>query len=409
MNLQRGTDPAAMRRSNMALILRHLRDHGGRSRARLAQETGLSKAAMTTLIGELEARGLVAEGATDRGNGIGRPGLIVGLSGSGACGIGIQVSVDYVSLIVLDLTGTVIRETVRPVNTHALGVDEVLDRVAELLNEVLDSLAASGARPVGVTIGMPGFTEVETGYLRSAPNLGWRDVPVVDLVTTRMRRTVDRIRVQNDAKLAAIAEHAVVKSQGVEDLLYVTGDVGIGGGIIAGGHLMPGASGFSGEIGHLPLDPLDRPCPCGRTGCWERWVGLDGMFEAVAPDGDLVRDQAIGIEDRLREVGRRERTGDPRCLEGLASVAQGLGAGLSVVADVLNPARIVLGGYFAWFPEALVKPADEVVRSSRLNTYGDHVEVVASSLGLTAAATGGAHDALAAVFDDPTTVGSTDT
>lgn len=404
MSTPRGTDPAAMRRANMALILRHLRDHGGRSRARLAGETGLSKASMTTLIAELEARGLVAEGEPDRERGIGRPGLLVDLDGVGACGIGVEVSLDYLSMIALDLTGSVIRETVRPLNTPALSVGEVAQRVARLLDDTLVSLRTSGARPVGVTIGMPGFTDADTGFLRSAPNLGWKDVAFVHEVTSRMNEPIAQVRVQNDAKLAAIAQHALAKADGVQDLVYVTGDVGIGGGIIAGGALMTGVSGFSGEIGHLRLDPWNRPCPCGRTGCWERWVGLDGMFELVADEGDPVRDPSVDIEERLREVHRRVETGDEHARAGLASVAQGLGEGLSVIADVLNPARIVLGGYFTWFPEELVVPADAYVRASRLNTFGDKVSVVASTLGLTAAARGGAHDALAGVFLDPTSL-----
>ena len=77
-----------MRRANMGLILRHLRDRGGRSRARLAAETGLSKATMSTLIADLVERGLVVEGQPDRAGAVGRPGLTVSLDGRGVCGLG---------------------------------------------------------------------------------------------------------------------------------------------------------------------------------------------------------------------------------------------------------------------------------------------------------------------------------
>src|SRR3954462_3049002 len=100
-------DHLVVRRSNLGLVLRTLRDAGPRSRARLADDTGLNKATVSSLVAELIDRGLVAEGGVERGGAVGRPGVVVELDGRRVCGIGVEINVDYVALIVLDLCGTV--------------------------------------------------------------------------------------------------------------------------------------------------------------------------------------------------------------------------------------------------------------------------------------------------------------
>src|SRR6185503_5477620 len=100
------------------------------------------------------------------------------------------------------------------------------------------------------------------GVVVLAPNLGWHDVPVA----TRLARGLASdlwIGVDNDANLAALAEHAGGVAAGTDDLVYLTGEVGVGGGVILGGRLLRGADGFSGEIGHLPVDPGGSRCGCG--------------------------------------------------------------------------------------------------------------------------------------------------
>ena len=394
------TDAASMRRANMGLILRQLRDRGGRSRARLAAETGLSKATMSTLIADLVERGLVVEGQPDRAGAVGRPGLTVSLDGRAVCGIGVEVNVDYLSLIAVDLSGNVIRESTRPIDAANLPAADVITRVADLIAEALTSLRAAGASCVAITVAAPGFTDSDTGVVRLASNLGWRDVALVDRLKEALGQAVPPISAQHDAKLGAVAEHAQLAGQGVSDLLYISGDVGVGGGIIAAGQILRGAQGSAGEIGHMPLDPARRQCACGRRGCWETMVGLAAFLRLAADETDAVHNPGRPLEDRLRELHRRAVDGDERTLSALATIAEGLGAGVSILVDVLNPGLVVLGGYFAWFEQQLVVPVADLVVERRLNTTADVCRVVGSSLGLTSAARGGAHYSLERVFQD---------
>src|SRR3954447_24557839 len=131
-------DQATVRRSNLGLVLRHLRDNGSRSRARIAQETGLNKATVSSLVSELAQRRLVVDGEVDRAGSVGRPGLTVHLDGHVVCGIGVEVNVDYAAVLVLDLRGEVLVDRREGLDVPALGPERTLDAVARLVTEAIE-------------------------------------------------------------------------------------------------------------------------------------------------------------------------------------------------------------------------------------------------------------------------------
>lgn len=401
----RRVDQGQMRAANMSLILRHLREQGGRSRARLASETGLSKATMSSLIADLTARGLVREGAIERAGSVGRPGQTVSLDGRSLSGIGVEINVDYAALTAVDLTGTVIRESVIQLDTPQLPLDVVLDRVGALTRRAVDSLRDNGSSVVGVTVSPPGVIDYASGQLRFAPNLGWSSVPLVAELGKRLGNSEVEIRLENDSKLSAVAEFAAFAGTEVRDLLYLSGKVGVGAGIIAEGQLVRGWSGFSGEVGHLPLDPTDRPCACGRRGCWENLIGLTELLRLAADQDDPVHDVRLPIEDRLLELQRRAAAGDVRVRRAVSAIADDLSRGLSMLVDVLNPQVTVLGGWFAYFDDLLLDPVRAALRARRMDA-GSATEVTTSRLGFRSTSLGGAHLAVERVFADPVAVTS---
>jgi predicted NBD/HSP70 family sugar kinase len=393
-------DHGTVRRNNLSLIVRTLRDAGPRSRARLATETGLNKATVSSLVAELVERGLVDEGEMQRDGFVGRPGQIVELNGGRVAGVGLELNVDYVAVIALNLRGDTLVDRRLPLDVPK--ADRVLDAMAELLTEVIDELEAQDTATVGITVAIPGLLDVDRGVLSFAPNLGWRDVPVVDELSARLGRTDITIRVDNDANLSAIAEYADGSESGTADLVYLTGEVGVGGGVIVAGELLRGADGFSGEVGHMPLDPAGHVCGCGRTGCWETMVGLGALLRMVAADDDPVRNPALDLEQRLNLLQARAAEGDHRTLAALGEIGRGLGLGASILVNVFNPAVIVLGGYFAVLGAYMLAPMNAELRARVIS--GKPCEVALSGLGFTAAARGGAHVALDAILSDPTLV-----
>lgn len=400
---QTPADQATVRRSNLGLVLRHLRDAGPRSRARIAQETGLNKATVSSLVAELADRRLVSTGDVDRGGSVGRPGLIVQLDGTAVCGIGVELNVDYVAILALDLRGDVLVEQREALDVPAMGPERTLDEVARLVTGAVLAVGALGASPVGLTVAVAGLVRSSDGVVLVAPNIGWRDVAVLDGLRARLDVQFP-IRVENDANLSAIAEWAMGAQARTPDLVYLTGEVGVGGGVIVAGHLLRGAGGLSGEVGHTSLGDPEQVCGCGRSGCWETVVGLAALLRAAADPGDPVRDPERDLEARLAEIARRADAGDPRTLAALGQVGVALGTGAAVLINLFNPQVVVLGGYFAVLGRYLMPPLTAELEARVFGPGMAGACVVLSTLGFTAAVRGGAHIALESVFDDPTLV-----
>ena len=389
------------RTDKLGLVLRQLREQGPRSRARLAEELDLSRSAVSALVADLEERGLARSAGTERG-GIGRPGTTVELDGRYVCGLGAEINVNHVATVALDLGGRVVVEHRESLDATRLDVGEVLDRLAALVARTDDEGRATGARTVGLGVGVAGLVDRTRDVLTLGPNLGWRDVPVGTELRGRLRAAYP-VLIENEGNLAATAE-AGPGDPARQDILVIYGEVGLGGGIVAEGRLLRGRQGYAGELGHMIVDPGGRRCGCGRIGCWETVCGLRALLDAAADLDDPVRDPALSLDDRLAEIGRRASLGDTRTVAALDQVGGWLGVGAAILTNALNPGAVVLGGYFAGLGPHL-RPAMEqrlAVGVVAPHLGGTRVEV--STLGFAAAVRGGALAALEAVFEDPTIV-----
>ena len=399
---------AAMRSANLSLLLRHLHAHGGRSRATLAQETGLSKASVTSLISDLAERGLVQEGQVERRGTVGRPGTEVRIAPQHVAGIGLELNVDYIAVCLRDLAGQVRFTSSVPMpyvvdpeaaDGRTYPLPPILDLAAQQLREAIDAAAGDGLWVAGATIAPPGPIDYDGASVRFASNLGWADVPLGEELARRLGPGHPVLALENDAKLSALAEAPRLAQRGITDLVYLTGDMGVGAGIIADGRLIRGWSGFSGEVGHIGLDPAGERCRCGRRGCWETMVGFDTVL-AVLDEGDPARSGRLPMLERLERIRALLEAGDAPLQERFARLTGDLVRGAGVLADVLNPQAIVLGGYFGHFADLLVSPVQAAL-DERLLAADGRVEVSSSTLGLEAAAAGGAAVALERVLADP--------
>ena len=392
---------SSIRPGNLGTVLRLLRDSGPRSRARIATETGLPKATVSSLIGELVELGLVSEGAAEREGAVGRPGLAVAIDGRTVCGIGAEINVDYLSAIALNLRGEVVAERRIAVDVRGSDPASVLDGTAQLVREAIDTLQERGIRTVGVTVAAPGVIDIERGVVEFATNIGWRDVPAVASVRERLGGSAPPVLLENDAKLGALAEYLIASASDIHDLVCLTGETGVGAGIIAGGRLLRGIGGFAGEIGHMALTASEEPCSCGRRGCWENVVGLAALLSSAADPDDPVCDPSVDLGQRLTELRRRADAGDPRTLAALDRLAVGLGPGVALLVNILNPRLIMLGGHFAHFGSYLIDEVTRDVHERVMAPNAGGCEIGLSTLGFTAAARGGALLALDALYQDP--------
>ncbi len=394
-------DQLDLRRSNLGLVLRRLRDHGPRSRATLASELAMTRSTMSTLVAELADRGLVREGQLQR-SAVGRPSTAVELDGRGVVGIGAEVNVNHVSTVALDLAGRVVAERKLALDARNLDAERVIDHLVDLVRETTDELAGLDAVPVGLTVGVAGLVDREREVLTMAPNLAWRDVPVGAMIRSKLGESYP-VTFDNEGNLAAKAE-ATPGDPERQDILVVFGEIGVGGGIVADGKLLRGRHGFAGEFGHMIVQPRGRTCGCGRSGCWETVSGLQALLELAADPQDPVRNAGMAIDDRMAELNRRADLGDARTLDALEQVGSWVGIGSAVLANALNPAAIVLSGYYAAVGLHMRPAVERELLAGVLAPSAGGTRVELSALGFGAAVRGGASVALDVVFADPTRV-----
>src|SRR5687768_5998290 len=196
----------AVRRHNLGVVLRHVSEHGPRSRATIALETGLNKTTVSSLVTELIGLDLLVERGLEQRGTVGRPGQVVELSGGGVGALGLEINVDYVAVRALDLTGAERARSMDARDNRDVPASEVLDRLAVLATGALDTLAEEGLRTVGATVALPGLVDSVRGVLLVAPNLGWTEVAVVEELHERLSRPEFPIDADNEANLAALAE-----------------------------------------------------------------------------------------------------------------------------------------------------------------------------------------------------------
>ena len=173
---QGGSDQGTVRRANLALVLRSLRDNGSRSRARLAVDLGLNKATVSSLVGELIERGLVREGSAERGA-VGRPGTIVEINGSGAYGVGAEINVHHVTTRATDLAGQTISERRTSMDTRGTHLDQVVDQLVELLRAHSTTWPSSARFPCPSSSASPASSTTPAAPSRSLPTWAGRAYP----------------------------------------------------------------------------------------------------------------------------------------------------------------------------------------------------------------------------------------
>lgn len=374
-----GTRPAGqhtVRQHNSALVLGAIADGPGTSRAGLAAATGLTKATVSIVVDRLIAGDLVAEGEPEQRVGPGRRGTVVSLSPTGPHGLGIEIGVDYLAFCLVDLTGTVRAEEVRYADNRT---PRVFQRVSAFLRKARKQAEALGVPVGGVGIAVPGLVESSSGLVRLAPNLGWHDVDLAD-------RLGASFTVGNEANFAALAE--LWHGSALPDFVHVSGEIGIGAGIVLDRALFEGVRGAGGEIGHLPVAPDGPPCTCGANGCLERMAGQEEILRLSG---------AASVDDLVSAL----ESGNVAAVSAVTAAAVHLGVGLSTVVNLMDVPAVVLGGTYArlepWLREPLLAELKRRVPSSAWSP----VRIVRSPLGTGAAVRGAAGAVIRGVLADP--------
>ena len=278
-----GTRPDDVRRHNRAALLRRLHVAGPCTRADLATELGLNRSTIKALVDGLAGDGVVEEKLPALRSGAGRPSLLVLPQPLAAVVLAVDIRVEQVAVALVGIGGEILNRaswSLRPESRQPREVFTKIVDTAQLLSRELK------LRVTAVGVSVPGVVRRSDGLVHEAPNLHWTDVPLGEWLTRALRIPV---HVGNDAELGALAEHLRGSARGAADAVYVTADVGVGGGVISSGSSMRGTAGYVGEIGHMVVRPDGRPCYCGCIGCWETEVGERALSRALGIAEDSPR------------------------------------------------------------------------------------------------------------------------
>lgn len=391
-----------VRRRNLSLVLGHVSDRGPCSRASIALETGLNKSTVSSLVGELIELGLLLERGVLRRGTVGRPGLVVEVSRDGVVALGLEINVDYIAVQATDLTGVSRHRWLKAADNRGSRAADVIDRLADLTRAALSNVRSQGLRPIGATVALPGLVEVERGALLVAPNLGWTDVPVADMLRERLDAGALPIDTDNEANLGALAELWEGAGVGLRDFMYVSAEIGVGAGIVIGGELFRGYRGFGGEFGHVTVEPSGRQCSCGSRGCLETRAGLEPLLRAAGLDEEIATTTGSGRP--VTELVKRARSGDRVALNALAEAGAWLGIALGSAVNLMSPQAVILGGFFAPIAEWLRPAIDRELGVHVMGSRWGVPCVLTSTLGPEAAVRGAAARSLHRVLMDPALV-----
>ncbi len=324
-------DTSLLRQLNRSRIFHTLRTHPGSNQKELAALTGLTPGTVSNVVREMRREGLLTGKRRPRPAGEqGRPGVSLRIAESAGLFAGVQLDMQYLTLVLTTLDGT-------PVASEQLDSATDLDAAVQTAVRGIERLVAEAGRPLadlrGVGVGVAGL--VDHGHLLVAPyqRWVWRDVELADLFRERLGCPV---YVDNDAKTAAHGERLFGAGRGHDSFVVLACYAGIGGGLYLEGSVYRGRGGLAGEIGHIKVVPGGRHCGCGGDGCLTAYASVTSIRR-------ILRERGVPT-DTTEEVARLADEGDATALEVLHAAAAHLGHALAMVVTTASPESVVLGG-----------------------------------------------------------------
>lgn len=320
----RGANAERARTSNRQAVLGHIQSAGALGRAQIARTLGLSTQAVSNIIADLQADGLLVErGTLSAGRGL--PVVQYGLNPAGGYALGVEIRPDAIFSAILDLQGNTVVTQRR--SLHDASPDKVIARVVKMHDAMLDKAGLPRDRLLGAGIVMPGpFGETGLSGHRS-------DLPLWQKLDARARFKEALglpIELSNDANAAAMAERIGGVAQGVASYAYLYFGAGLGLGLVSQGRLIAGAFGNAGEIGHIPVQTA------------QGLVALETVLSRLSVQQHLA-ETGLG-EVHFKDIAALHASGHPALLGWLETAASALSPALQIIENLFDPQTIILGG-----------------------------------------------------------------
>ena len=386
-----------IRAINRSTVLNIVKGEGPISRTKIVRRSGLSPATVSEITGDLIAEGLIYEKAAGDSTG-GRPPILLALTHDAAYVVGLKLAERHISAALTDIEATIHCTLTVPV-TGMTAVEQAVAALTSAIEEVIAEASVPMERVVGAGIGLAGVIDAERGLCRFSPILGWRDVPLRELVE---ERTGIPVYVDNDVNTLAMAERWFGAGQDVDDFLVVTVGRGVGLGIVVNGQFYRGTRGGGGEFGHTVMDPDGPVCGCGKRGCLEAYVADPALVRA-AQEAAVQGRLSSGDPDELtvERITELARAGDETLEEVFARAGRMLGVGIANLINIFNPALIIITGEGVRAGDLLFEPMRETILRCVFDGLVEDTEVVVQEWGDEAWAWGAASLVLQEIYRSP--------
>lgn len=309
--------------------------------------------------------------------------------------LGVDLGGTKVETSLVDETGRIIASHRRPTKPEK-GSDGV---IADIITCVESCLGEASKTAHGLGVGMAGQIDKDTGIVRFAPNLGWRNIPLQARIEEALQLPVV---VSNDVRAATYGEWRYGAGKGIDDLVCIFVGTGIGGGIVSGGRLLEGYNNTAGELGHVTIVAGGRQCHCRNQGCLEAYAGgwaiAERAQEAVRsnPRAGQHLTELVGSIEQISAatVTQAYSNGDPLAQHIVDVTARHLAAGVVGIVNAFNPYLLVLGGGVMQGLPEYVSMVERMVRRHALESAIDGLRIVMAALGDKAGVIGAAALAL---------------
>lgn len=374
--MQNVLDLAAVRAQHTLLLLQLLW-HEDLSRVDLSRRVGLSRSAISSIVAELMAAGLVLEVGQRAAGGVGRRATLLRLNAGAVHLLAVDLGASHLRVALLDLRCRILHVLEEPCDVLQ-GPAATYALLWRLTDQVLAEAGASLGSVAGLGIGVPGPVDHHTGRVVQPPNMrGWDGENIAAAVAARYPVPV---LVDNGANLGALAEWRFGAQRGTADLIYLKVATGVGAGVLLGSRLHRGARGGAGEVGHISINEAGPPGRSGNPGSLESYVAagvlLDQLQARLGGHGSSLLHPHSTVQDLIRHAER-----DPIARELWAEVGRHLGVGVTIMLNLFNPEALVIGGALAAAGAPLLAAVREVVAQRALLINREQLSISLSTLG----------------------------
>ncbi|MFD2614013.1 ROK family glucokinase [Paenibacillus gansuensis] len=304
--------------------------------------------------------------------------------------IGADIGGTAIKVGICDENGKLLQTFEGPTGTEQ-GQDAIMNNIAAYVRQIVEDSPFTWEQVEGVGIGIAGFMDIPSGFMKSSPNLPLRNVPIKQILEEKLGKVV---RINNDANVAALGEAWSGAGAGIPNIVCYTLGTGVGGGIIINSRIYEGFNGMGGELGHMSIVPdLEAiQCGCGKMGCLETVssaTGIVRMAKDAVERGDRTSLSHIEVLT-AKDVFDAAKAGDEVAARIISRAAFYLGKSMAAIAVVVNPQRFIIGGGLSKAGEFLFEQIREVFHKFTPETAQEGVEIVPAILGNDAGIVGAA-------------------